>query len=660
MHSSSESRMTKIGAAGSSLSFENVYRSYYGLAFSTCRRKLWGFPHLVDEAVQVVFIILARKYAGLSDRSNLCGWIHRTCVLTCTNMMRKETRRVGVERASQELALKQPESSGSIKSPDNLKARIDDALDALPRRQREAVIQHYLHGTSYRDLARQLGASEDAVKMLTLRARKRMRQILAERGMVVSLAALTTFLESEAAAASMEHGAWSGERPSPGAQDVADQVLRELGRRGRNKAVGIATGVLLLAGAAGLVGYRTLGSYRTYSEPTEWRVAAVSGSPEAPAVGEMVCPGDTLRTGPKQEVELRSEAGGRVLLREEGELQHPTSNAPRPTSKSGEPGFRLEKGALVAELKRPVRFETAHGVVESSEDGADFWLMVADVSRRSGGSEGAKTESTNAFFTRLDVTEGTVQVFENVQEPSSPLEVVEGEAICMWDGIEPRVFASPRRELSPRYGGVFFREYADLYATRGFALTSLDFEDGAVLERLGTDALEEHAARAPGITSERKHLVVDGEPRVAVRISSSGAGPAELVIPLAAGPGSGAAVELDLFGLGGGLGITPTGVDEWHEWRHDQVPALVRPGRDRQNLGSNTRKPQRWRFEYLHVGDVVGTSVYEMRCCSSGRWSRVFWCRREQGAPFGIVVQEFGRARAISIFGVTMRELRPN
>jgi len=110
--------------------------------------------------------------------------------------------------------------------------------------------------------------------------------------------------------------------------------------------------------------------------------------------------------------------------------------------------------------------------------------------------------------------------------------------------------------------------------------------------------------------------------------------------------------------MGNGVSIGPTGVEEW---RHDQVPALVRPGRHRQGFVSPNilMKPHMWRFEYVHVGDVVGASVYEMRCCTSDRWSRVLWCRRKQGAPFGIAVRNFGQARAISIFGVTVRELRP-
>jgi len=624
--------------------FNLLVSRYRGLVWSVSLRCLGGNTSFAEDAVQAVFILLARKSESLVGRDNIAGWIHRTSTNVSRTLLRQERTRA----RRHELAALEPQEDPLQGEDHDVKAQrsalLHEQIAELPRRQGEVIVLHYFRNQACAAIGEQLGCSENAVRMMLTRARKELKKKLERKGVVLSLAALAALLEAEASAASAAEVSGfsvqvSGE--SEMARELASDVLREMGRRGRKKAVGVAAGVLLVAG--GLGGSLILSDLSDMSDmsdgPTQWRVASVTGAVEGIEPGKLVCPGDVIRTGPGQEVELLSGDGDRLLLREEGELQHPTSNAQRPTSKSGEPGFRLQKGALVAELKRTVRFETEQGAVETAENGAEFWLLVA--------------ESTNAF-TRVDVTAGVVEVFENVQEPSSPLKAVEGEAICMWEGIEPRVFASPRRELSPRYGGVFFREYADLYATRGFALNSLDFEDGAVLGRLGTDALEKQAARVPGITSRRTHSVVDGEPRAAVRIGSSGAGAAEFVIPLSAAPASGMVVEVVTFGASRGVEIGLVGFEEWCPERH---PESVLPGRHRQDMGSKGLL-ETWRIACLHIGEDGGTPVYESRCCLGDQRSRVVWCWRPSGSPFGVAVLGLKRSRAISLCDVVAFELR--
>jgi RNA polymerase sigma-70 factor (ECF subfamily) len=54
-----------------------------------------------------------------------------------------------------------------------------DALARIPTQQAEAFCLHCLEGWSYREIARQTGATTDAVGVLLHRARQRLRELLA-------------------------------------------------------------------------------------------------------------------------------------------------------------------------------------------------------------------------------------------------------------------------------------------------------------------------------------------------------------------------------------------------------------------------------------------------------------------------------------------------
>lgn len=60
-----------------------------------------------------------------------------------------------------------------------LAQRLREALAQIPPKQAEVFCLHCLDGWSYQEIARQLGASTDAVGVLLHRARRRLRELLA-------------------------------------------------------------------------------------------------------------------------------------------------------------------------------------------------------------------------------------------------------------------------------------------------------------------------------------------------------------------------------------------------------------------------------------------------------------------------------------------------
>ena len=156
---------------------------------------------------------------------------------------------------------------------------------------------------------------------------------------------------------------------------------------------------------------------------------------------EPVEPGDAVRTGEESELTLAYGDGTEVVLREEGELgllQRTTSNIQHPTSKAeaqlvAAKRLRLRRGAIAASVAKqpegaPMVLNTPQ--LQSTVLGTKFWLMVVNAAQP---------------FTRLDVTEGSVQcsVFRVGQHLASSIQ-------CPASAFLQGTLSVPGRGLSRR------------------------------------------------------------------------------------------------------------------------------------------------------------------------------------------------------------------
>ncbi len=60
--------------------------------------------------------------------------------------------------------------------------RLAAALDQLPEDQRDVIIHHHLHATPVAEIAERMGKTPKAVAMLLYRGKRRLHELLAERG----------------------------------------------------------------------------------------------------------------------------------------------------------------------------------------------------------------------------------------------------------------------------------------------------------------------------------------------------------------------------------------------------------------------------------------------------------------------------------------------
>jgi RNA polymerase sigma factor (sigma-70 family) len=175
--------------------FRSLVERHAALVLGTARRQT-GDAALAEEIVQTVFVLLARKAAGLSGRTVLAGWLYRTTCFVAARARLSEQRR---RRREQEAASMQPQVQSDPAWP-RVARELDDGLGRLRDTDRNALLLRYVEDRPLREVSVSLGVSEEAAKKRIARALEKLRQLLQQRGCQISAGALAVGLTQEGTA----------------------------------------------------------------------------------------------------------------------------------------------------------------------------------------------------------------------------------------------------------------------------------------------------------------------------------------------------------------------------------------------------------------------------------------------------------------------------
>jgi len=161
-------------------------------------RRVGGDAHLAQEVTQGVFADLARKAGPLSRRDSVVGWLFVAARFAAAKAVRRDRQHQDLVRKAFVMA----EIAGNA-GPDweELRPVLDEAIQRLDERDREAILLHFYGQRTYRDIGAALRLTENGARMRVERALEKLRRMLVRRGIASTAAALAVILGSQAAAA---------------------------------------------------------------------------------------------------------------------------------------------------------------------------------------------------------------------------------------------------------------------------------------------------------------------------------------------------------------------------------------------------------------------------------------------------------------------------
>src|SRR5258708_28561675 len=183
----------------SEAAFAEIANRHIALVHSVALRHTSN-PAQAQDITQAVFIILARKAAGLGRKTVLAGWLYHTARLTAANWQRSETRRI---RREQEAFM---QSTFNESAPDNALWRepsqmLDDAMGRLGKTDRDALVLRYFQNRNLAEVGVALGIEERTAQKRVSRALEKLRKIFTKRGVALSATAIAGAVSANAVTA---------------------------------------------------------------------------------------------------------------------------------------------------------------------------------------------------------------------------------------------------------------------------------------------------------------------------------------------------------------------------------------------------------------------------------------------------------------------------
>lgn len=190
----------------SEAAFGELVRRHVDLIYSAALRRLGGDTHLAEDVCQKVFVALARQAGSLTDRAVLTGWLYTTCKFVAAEAVRTERRRRAREQAvfvMHELW----ENSETDADWEKLRPVLDEAMDQLNERDREALLLRFFENRPLAEVGGKLAVSEEAARKRVDRALEKLRSLLADRGIGSTSVAIGVLLANQTVVAAPE--AWA-------------------------------------------------------------------------------------------------------------------------------------------------------------------------------------------------------------------------------------------------------------------------------------------------------------------------------------------------------------------------------------------------------------------------------------------------------------------
>jgi len=159
-----------------------LIRRHIDFVHAVARRRVGGDEHLADDVTQAVFILLLRKAHKIHSEAAMASWLYTTTGYAANNAMKMMRRRKHHEERAAQLPREIETDPRTMAESADLQPLLHEAIDQLPRTDRQCVIMSFLQEKTHHQVAAAVGLSQDAARKRISRAVDRMRDYLASRG----------------------------------------------------------------------------------------------------------------------------------------------------------------------------------------------------------------------------------------------------------------------------------------------------------------------------------------------------------------------------------------------------------------------------------------------------------------------------------------------
>jgi RNA polymerase sigma factor (sigma-70 family) len=165
--------------------FELLLWRHGPAVWAVCRRVLGPGPD-AEDAFQATFLALSRRASTISDGNAVAGWLHRVAVRAAVETAKARSRRTSRETPSPILPEAiAPDDPVRVAAGRELGAMLDAAIARLPDRYRQPFLLCEVYGRAPADAAAELNCPVGTIASRLSRAKRRLRAVLARRGLAL-------------------------------------------------------------------------------------------------------------------------------------------------------------------------------------------------------------------------------------------------------------------------------------------------------------------------------------------------------------------------------------------------------------------------------------------------------------------------------------------
>lgn len=149
----------------------------YGKVLRFVRRRV-GSAEDAEDLTQEVFAAAAARLDSRDAEPSSLAWLYTVAKRRIVDEGRRRARGTSVA-----LELVAEPAAGETRYGDEIAAVLGAGLQSMPEGQRKVMVGRLLQGQSFGDLARELGASEEACRMRFMRGLQHLRDEFTKEGL---------------------------------------------------------------------------------------------------------------------------------------------------------------------------------------------------------------------------------------------------------------------------------------------------------------------------------------------------------------------------------------------------------------------------------------------------------------------------------------------